>query len=169
MWRCCFSFLLLFAASCAPTPVLQEDVPQGQLIALGEIFTDGAGRCFARQSAPTETEIVTELVEVVPAVKDDNGVVTSPAVFRNVTRPVTREVASGAMFEAVCPQVFTTPFVSTLQRAMIVRRVYSGEVTGTLDGPTRSAIAEFQGAAGIESDVLAMSVARELGLIAQTF
>ena len=137
-----------------------------ELIALGEIETDRDGRCFARTAPPTQTEVVTELVEVEPARTDANGVVITPAIFRNITRPVTRPVGDGARFEAVCPQVYTAEMVETLQRALIVRRAYGGPVNGVLDAATRAAVRAFQLEDGLDSPVLAVRVAQDLGIVA---
>lgn len=145
-----------------------DDAPPDQvgLISLGEISTGADGRCFARQDGVTQTTVVTELVEVEPAVRDRNGVVVTPAIFRNITRPQTVQVAEGAPFETVCPQIYTPDFVATLQRALIVRRGYDGDVTGLMDEATSVAVQRFQRDRGIDSPLLEIGVARELGLVA---
>ncbi len=162
-------FLTCFGlAGCNGSPAPQPDLQPGDapVISLGEIGTTADGRCLTRMDPTTETQIVTELVEVQPAVKDENGVVITPAIFRNVTGPKTVPVAEGAQFETVCPQVYTPEFVATLQRALIVRRAYDGEVTGLMDAPTSLALQQFQRGSGINSPLLSMRVARELGIVA---
>ena len=153
---------LLVACVSAPDPI---GTPSAS-IDLGGIRTDAQGRCFASQDGPTETRIVSELVEVVPEVRDANGVVVSAAIFRNQTRPRTVRSGEGATFETVCPQVYTLDFVATLQRALTVRQAYAGRVTGEYDAATSLAVQRFQRARGIDSPLLSVDVARELGVFA---
>ncbi len=155
---------VLALSGCAQPPPTSNQAPAVAL-SLGEFETDAAGRCFATGDAPTRTEIVSELVEVTPVVKDRNGVVQSPAVFRTVTRPVSMPTGQGDRFEAVCPHFLTSSFVASLQRALIVRRAYGGPVSGSYDLATRDAIRTFQARMGIASDLLSVAVARDLGLV----
>lgn len=155
---------LALAGCVAPDGATTPEVAQ---IDLGDITTDAQGRCFGRSAGPTETTIVTELIEVVPEVRDENNVLVREAVFRNVTRPRTVRAGEGAQFETVCPQVYTTDFVATLQRALIVRQAYGGQVNGLYDSATSDAVAAFQRARGIDSPFLSAAIARELGLVAQ--
>ena len=156
---------VVLATNC--TPIDSPAGPPNDLtVSAGDFVTDDMGRCFTRQAGRTQTEIVNQLVEVVPAQKDQNGVVINPAVFRNVTRPRAVQVAEGAQFEAVCPQRYTADFVATLQRALIVRRAYDGSVTGVYDAATIAAVTQFQRKMGIDSPMLAVIVAQDLGIIA---
>ncbi len=156
----------LSACSGGVEPPVDIAADQAPVISLGAIETDAAGRCFARMAGPTETQIVTELVEVQPAIKDRNGVVTTPAIFRNVTGPKTVRVGEGQRFETVCPQIYTPEFVATLQRALIVRRAYAGEVTGLMDEATSLSLQQFQRGMNIDSPLLAITVARDIGIVA---
>lgn len=154
------------AACNAIAPAQPASLPADSVISLGEIETDASGQCYARSAGPTQTTIVTELVEVVPAVKDANGVVVTPAIFRNVTRPQTQRVGAGPRFETVCPQRLTPSFVETLQRALLVRRAYAGPISGDYDDATSLAVQQFQRGMGIDSGLLAVTVAQDLGLVA---
>lgn len=158
------AILLSGCAGVPPAPV--PDTPPVGAISLGEISTDASGRCFARQAGPTQTTVVTELVEVMPEVRDRNGVLTTPGIFRNVTRPRTVQTGEGAPFETICPQIYTPDFVATLQRALIVRRAYDGQVTGLMDEATSLAVQQFQRQRGIDSPLLEIGVARDLGIVA---
>ena len=159
--------LILLLSACQTAPGSgAEPRPAEAVITQGEIEADGDGRCFARTAAPTETVVVEELAEVVPEVRDQNGVITSPAVFRTVTRPQTRATGPGRRFETVCPHLLTSELVLTLQRALIVRRVYAGPVNGTYDEPTRAAVRSVQITEGIDSPLLSVDLARTLGIIA---
>lgn len=164
-----FSLILLTGlAACQQSalPAPPETSTPGTVISLGAIETDATGRCFARMAGPVQTTIVTELVEVMPAERDRNGVVTSPAIFRNVTRPQTVQTGPGARFETLCPQRLTADFVATLQRALIVRRAFAGPVTGNYDDATSLAVQQFQRNQGIDSPLLSIDVARQFGLVA---
>ncbi|MCA1777238.1 MAG: peptidoglycan-binding protein [Loktanella sp.] len=154
--------ICLALAGCNPTAP-ETEAPG---IDLGDISTDAQGRCFARAAAPTSTSIVTELVEVLPEVRDANNVVTREAVFRNVTRPRTLRAGQGERFETVCPQIYTTAFVASLQRALIVRQAYTGQVNGLYDAVTASAVQRFQRPRGFDSPLLSATVARDLGVLA---
>lgn len=163
------AFLGLAAlAACQPQPSVEQPsrADVDTTISLGSIDTSTSGTCFATTAGPTETVVVNEMIEVVPATKDENGVVTSPAVFRNITRPSTNTVGEGTRFETVCPPLLTPAFVATLQRAMITRRIYSGQVNGNYDTATGLAVQRFQRNLSIDSPYLAVSTARQLGVLA---
>ena len=157
--------LTVLLAACQTVP--PESGPSGgAVISQGQIETDASGRCYARTERPTETVVVEDLVEVVPEIRDRNGVVTSPAVFRSVTRPQIKSVGDGLRFETVCPQRLTAEVVLTLQRALIVRRAYDGPVNGLYDSGTRAAVQAVQRPAGIDSPLLSVDLARALGVVA---
>lgn len=133
---------------------------------LGEIETRSDGRCFARMDQPTRTTIVEELELVIPETRDANGVVTAPPVYRTITRPQTAVVGEGLRFETLCPPEYTPDRVATIQRALRVRGAYAGPINGTLDAATGNAIRQFQQPQGIQSDVIGLDVARDLGVVA---
>lgn len=146
-------------ATTAPAPIV---------LSLGEIDTDAAGRCFAYAAAPTQTNIVSELIQVVPEDRATDGTVRNPAVFRTVTRPKTVTTGQGQRFETVCPPIYTEAFVASLQRALLIRRAYAGPISGQYDAPTNLAVQSFQRDAGIDSPLLAVETARTLGILAVT-
>lgn len=154
--------------ACSPQSGLEQPdrANADEIISLGAIETSTNGACFATAAGATQTVVIEDVIEVAPEIKDRNGVVISPAVYRNITRPATNTVGEGNRFETVCPPAFTTAFVATLQRAMITRRVYSGQVTGQYDTATGIAVQRFQRDQGIDSPYLAVSTARQLGILA---
>ena len=156
------SFAVLIALAACGAPSVAPVPP----VARDEIAVDDAGRCFSRAAGPVETRIVTAQIEVSPPLRDRNGVVTRPAIFRNVSRPETVERSPGPVFETVCPQVLDAGFVETLQRALIVRRAYAGPITGSYDAPTTEAVRQFQAGRGLDSAILSLETARALGLVA---
>ena len=56
--------------------------------------------------------------------------------------------------------------VAPLQRALIVRRAYTGPVSETYDAATQAAVAAFQRDRGIDSPLLSVDTARDLGVLA---
>ena len=158
--------LVLILTACTPQPeTAPATVAAPIVVSLGEIETDVAGRCFARTAPPTRTDIVEEMIEVVPEERAADGSVVNPAVFRTITRPRTVATGEGARFETVCPPIYTETFVSTLQRALLIRRGYDGPITGQFDEATSLAVQRFQRAMGIDSPLLSVDTARGLGLL----
>ncbi|MFT3689894.1 peptidoglycan-binding domain-containing protein [Paenirhodobacter sp.] len=72
---------------------------------------------------------------------------------------------AGGWFAAVCPEALTPGVVAPLQRALAARGLYRGPVTGRMDGPTRAAVAAWQGPRGLDSETLSIRAAQELGVI----
>lgn len=77
-------------------------------------------------------------------------------------QPANRDV----WFEVPCADDMTADFATTLQRALKSRELYDGAVDGLMGGGTRKAVRQYQAAHGLDSDVLSMDTARQLGLIA---
>jgi len=76
-----------------------------------------------------------------------------------------KDTAEEIWFERPCDSAVTPEFIETLQRALKARDHYSAEITGKMDQPTRIAVLAYQQPQGIDSDVLSLSAARQLGLI----
>ena len=158
--------LILLLAACAPQRGAAPAAPAAPIVvSLGEIETDVAGRCFARTAPPTRTDIVEEMIEVVPEERAPDGALINPAVFRTITRPRTVAIGTGQRFETVCPPIYTEAFVSTLQRALLIRRGYDGPITGRYDDATSLAVERFQRARDLDSPLLSVDTARDLGLL----
>lgn len=124
------------------------------------------GACYGKTTSPAVIETVTEQVLVRAATYDDTGGLITPAVYRTETlqKIVTARVDS--WFKTPCRVAMDTQFVASLQRALKVRGVYFGRVTGQMDPRTKRAIRRFQAARGLESDTLSLENARRLGLVA---
>lgn len=161
-----FSIVPLVLLGCAPQPGPAADAPAPIVVSLGNIDTDAAGRCYATTAGPTRTDIVAELIEVVPEERGADGAVANPAIYRNITRPQTVTTGPGTRFETVCPPVYTAAFVETLQRAMLIRRAYDGPITGRYDEATSLAVQVLQRKSGIDSPLLSVGTARALGIVA---
>lgn len=163
---------LMGLVACDPT-----DMPTPDLAALTEpdvvrsTATSGPpgakpGTCWGREVSPAVIETVTEQIIVQPAEVLADGTVISPAVYRSETLQRIVEERRETWFETPCDEVWTEEFTATLQRALKARGHYSGSITGTLDKRTRAAIRRFQAPQGLDSSILSLEAARQLGLIA---
>ncbi|MGR3662067.1 MAG: peptidoglycan-binding domain-containing protein [Paracoccaceae bacterium] len=136
--------------------------------ASGDASDSGAasGPCFATDIAPALIETETILVLETPEILNENGDVTTPAVYRSEVNPRIVRKREALRFEIPC-EVDTSPeFVATLQRALKARGHFSGPVTGVTDDRTKRGIRSYQTADGLNSNILSLAAAQELGLIA---
>jgi hypothetical protein len=158
-------YIIPFLALGACTPATAP-TPDNVLIDMGQIETESNGQCFAKDTAPAVIETVTLQEIELPELRDANGTVTRPATFRTITRQqIVRERAE-IRFETVCPQNYSVDLVATLQRALTARGFYAGQISGTLDLQTGAAIQQFQRVSGLDTPLLALATARQLGLVA---
>ncbi len=125
-----------------------------------------AGTCWDRHVSPAMIETVTVHGLVSPAKVDDSGKVLQPAVFRTETRQNIVRPRRESWLQITCPVDMTPDFIASLQRALTVRGDHNGAVTGTMDRQTRQAILRYQRRTGVESQLLTIESARQLGLIA---
>lgn len=82
------------------------------------------------------------------------------------SRPEDTPASRDVWFEVPCADDMTPNFATTLQRALKSRGLYDGVVDGVMGGGTRKAVHKYQVAHGLDSDVLSMGTARQLGVIA---
>lgn len=148
--------------ACSPPTVAPDNVQ----VDMGQIETSLSGKCYATDTAPAIIETVTVQEIDTPEVRNDQGVVIQPASFRTVTRQNIVRDRQDIRFETVCPPVYTSEFVATLQRALAVRGIYAGQINGLLDATTSSAIQRFQRTDGPDTGLLSIETARKLGLVA---
>jgi hypothetical protein len=73
--------------------------------------------------------------------------------------------AEDRLFAVPCPGSMTPVLWSSVQRALAVRGLYSGPITGTPDAATGEAVRRFQAPLGLDSPVLSLDGARHLGLM----
>lgn len=122
--------------------------------------------CWGRDVTPAQIETVTEHVMIQPAVITDAGQVLEPAVYKTETQQrITRE-RQEVWFETPCPELLTPELVSSVQRALQARGLYSGAISGEMDRSTRRAIRRYQSGEGLDSSILSLAAARRLGLVA---
>ncbi|MDP4032776.1 MAG: peptidoglycan-binding domain-containing protein [Pseudorhodobacter sp.] len=124
------------------------------------------GSCWASDETPAVIETVTEQVLVKAASFATDGSVLTPASFRTVTQQKIIKDREAVWFRTPCPAAMSVDFIATLQRALKARGLYRQPLTGVLDGPTRAAIRQFQAPLGLDSPLLSLAAARDLGIIA---
>lgn len=124
------------------------------------------GSCWSKDTPPAVIETVTEQVVLEPAVLAPDGRVLTPAVTTTRTRRDIARARSDIWFEIPCADQDDPEFIASLQRALEVRRLYGGPISGTYDAPTRAAVRAYQRPRGLDSGMLSLSAARTLGLVA---
>ncbi len=124
------------------------------------------GTCWGRDETPATLETVTQEVVVAPAALAADGTILTPAITRTQTTQKIVEARREIWFETPCPTAFTPDVVASLQRALSARGFYHGPINGQLDAATRGAIRKFQHPQGLNSSVLSLDAARQLGLVA---
>lgn len=122
------------------------------------------GECWAASVTPAVIETVTEQVVVSEEIRDAAGVLVQPASYRTQTQQRMVQDREEIWFRAPCPAEQTVQFIATLQRALKARGLYLLPVTGAMDGETADAIRRFQAERGLDSPILSLGAARELGL-----
>ncbi len=122
------------------------------------------GSCWGHDVTPAVVETVTVPVLVQPAQIGADGGVRQPAVYRNETRPQIVREREEIWFQTPCETDMTPDFVASVQRALEARGAYGGPITGVIDPRTRAAIRRFQKPQGLDSGVLSLAAARQLGL-----
>lgn len=145
--------------------------PQPQSAGPGAIgWTTGAapqpkpGECWATAVSPAIIETVTEQTLLTPEQRDGSGALIAPARYSTTVRQNILRERGDIWFRAPCPEVQTPDFLASLQRALKARGYYTAPLTGTMDPATGSALRRFQAARGLDSAVLSLEAAQELGL-----
>lgn len=122
------------------------------------------GTCWGKQVIPAIIETVTHQVMLQPAEVLSDGTVLSPAIFKTeTTQEIVRE-RKETWFQTPCDATMTPAFIASLQRALKVRSLYRGAVTGEMDARTRAAVRRYQQPLGLDSGILSLAAARKLGL-----
>ncbi len=163
--------LLLALASCETGLPSVSDIGafrEADVVLRHEQGPPGAapGTCWGKEVSPAAFETVTEQFLVQPAQIMADGTVVSPGIYRTETvQRVVRE-RKETWFETPCPETMTEDFILSVQRALNVRGVYRGALTGRMDARTRAAIRKFQKPQGLKTSLLTLESGRQLGLIA---
>lgn len=122
--------------------------------------------CWGKDVSPAVIETVTERILVQPAQLREDGTIIQEPVYRDVTRQAIAKKRRELWFETPCQEDYTPDIITSLQRALKARGLYDGSLSGQMDARTRRAIRAYQAPRGLDSSVLSLAAARNLGLVA---
>lgn len=120
--------------------------------------------CYAREITPAVIETVTDQRVMEPAQYAPDGSEIAPAIYITETRQSIVEERRELWFETPCEADSDPAFITSLQRALRARGLYSGPVNGEMNTRTRNAIRAYQEPQGLNSPVLSLAAARQMGL-----
>lgn len=123
------------------------------------------GTCWSKAVSPAIIETVTHQVLLRSAELQADGMILRPAAYKTESRQEIVRERRESWFQTLCETEMTEDFVASLQRALAARHLFSGPVTGQMDAGTGDAVRKFQAPNGIDSSVLSLAAARQLGLI----
>jgi hypothetical protein len=160
--------LVLMACQSAPAIDLAKTSSEIAVLRLkaGEVPPPSPGKCWASDTSPAVIETITEQVQVRPERRDSAGNITQAAQFQTHTAQRMVSDRATVWFAAPCPSEITVGFVASLQRALKARGRFYAPVTGAWDDETLAALQKFQRERGLDSPVISLAAAQELGLIA---
>lgn len=123
------------------------------------------GTCWGQDETPAVVETVTEQIVLQPAEILADGAVQRPAVYKTETHQQIVKPREATWFETPCEAELTPEFTASLQRALAARGHYRGPITGRMDARTRTAIRAFQRPQGLDSGMISLAAARQMGLV----
>lgn len=157
------SVVLVLSLAACETEQPAEEAPETGVIRAGATPDDP---CIATDVSPalieTESVQVLDTEEVLAA----DGTVITPAVYHSKFSPKIIRDREIIEFEAVCDAEESPEFVATLQRALKARGHLDGDITGKMDSRTKRSVRSYQSSQGLNSDILSLETARDLGLVA---
>lgn len=124
------------------------------------------GSCWGKEETPAVVETVTEQIMLQPAEILDDGTVVQPAIYKTERRQAIVQERKATWFETPCDAALTPAFVASVQRALKARGHYRGPITGEMDRRTRAAVRAYQKPQGLDSGILSLAAARQMGLVA---
>lgn len=123
--------------------------------------------CHAEAVTPATLETVTERVVVIPAMTLPDGTVLRESRYITQSRTEIVEPRIVTRVQSPCALQARDPdFVMQVQRALAVRGLYDGPISGFYDTPTRAAVAAYQETLGLMGEELSTEAALTLGLVA---
>lgn len=131
--------------------------------------SNGGRLTATRAAAPAEnlaTSLPTDACwarDTIPAVTET--ILIADAAGQRIPRERIVSPAQERLFAVPCPAQMTETFVSNLQRALAVRGLMSGPVTGAFDAATAEAVRRYQAPQGLNSAILSLQAAQQLGLV----
>lgn len=164
----CTLLALVLCGACAQVDLPDLIAPSGpEVTRLQQETPPGApvGTCWGKQVIPAIIETVTHQVMMQPAEVSTDGTVLQPAIYKTETRQDIVRERKEIWFEVLCDEARTPEFFASVQRALKVRGLYRGAITGENDARTRAAIRRYQAPQGFDSGILSLAAARKLGLV----
>jgi len=160
--------LLVVLAGCGPgySTAPRFPIPAPRTIpTYSGLPDDLLGKCWAQQVVPAETVSTVRAVPGVAPEVPPGGVVQpeTGARVENVERVIRPRVEF--WFEQVCEVDLTPEFISSVQRALAARGQFFGVIDGRIGPETETAIRAFQRARGLDSPILSVDAARQMGLV----
>lgn len=128
-------------------------------------LTRAAGACWASDHIPALERMVFDERILREAQRDSAGRITAEAVVERTPRVLVERAAEDRLFAVPCPNVMTQELIAALQRALMVRGHLTGNATGVMDDATRAAVRDFQRPQGLDSAILSLEAAWQLGLV----
>ena len=158
--------LILAGCGDAPLPSVMQFV-EPDLKVTRQIAPPNAkpGTCWGQDATPAVIETVTEQILLQPAEVSSDGTQTQPAAYKTETHQRIVKERQEVWFETPCDDLRNPEFVATRQRALTARRLFRGAITGQMDRKTRRAIRKFQAPQGLDSSILSLAAARQLGIV----
>ncbi len=155
----------LFLAGCQTA--LPHMAPPAEVVTRNAAPPGAApGTCWDQDDTPAVIETVTEQVVLQPAELREDGTVARPAVYKTETRQKIVKPRETTWFETPCEAQLTPEFNASLQRALKARGHYRGPINGQMDGRTRRAVRAYQKPQGLDSGMISLAAARQMGLVA---
>lgn len=127
------------------------------------------GTCWGQDVTPAVIETVTEHVMIQPPELESTGTMRAPPVYRTESVQRILQEREEIWFRTPCEEDLTPEIIATLQRALAARGHYAGAASGRMDLATRAAVRSFQRGQGLNSSLLSLNAARQLGLVAWDF
>lgn len=160
LWPLVAGVAALAACQTGETGAQRAQTPEAGL--LGAAAASG---CFTTDRIPATYEDVTETRVIAPPQRDAAGRVIEPGQMVRETNRVQTRPAEDRVFAIPCPEDLQPGFVASLQRALAARGLYEGPITGEFDAATGRAVRAWQAPQGLDSAVLSLTAAQQLGLV----
>ncbi|SLN30228.1 Putative peptidoglycan binding domain protein [Roseovarius litorisediminis] len=124
------------------------------------------GTCWEKSSIPDAGAPLTGRMWEIPSSSGTNGSDVKPAADDAELQESDFEARKDIWFETPCREVLTPEFIASLQRALKARNLYAGPVTGEYGTQTSAAVYSYQAPQGLQTGVLSIAAARQMGLVA---
>jgi hypothetical protein len=162
------TFVLSGLTACASTTSDSGALGEPQVMRLSQVAPPGAkpGTCWGKNVTPAIIETVTHQIVVQPAQVMADGAGAHPAIYRTETLQEIVKERQETWFLVPCASTMTPEFIASVQRALAARGYYRGDISGKMSAGTRAAVRRFQKPQGLDSDILSLATARNLGLVA---